>query len=393
MNFIANLSRSQSRYDCKPENEFNDMCIENASGKYKSKESCINDCEGIYIYRNLTKAGIHIEANIYYKFIKELINLGLDVYLKGGNPLGIKVMRMISDKYQDKGTFSDYFDKFLDLGLIKDWDFHCYTYSEITAVHKEKLDKLAKKFKLVSKGKKFILYQTRKPIEILDTALFEVSIWDKDNYSDLESVMSTMKIRVTEHNLKYIFMFAKSFYSYVTSNDKKTIDVDVIYRMITKLDVIVYPHSYGFFIVNSKEFNDGGLGKGMLNMIKTFINNHKLNKNIEQFLIAHIKEPKRMYFRLLEKNIPKAHKIYSFLINAKLVVSVPGWLIDSDKMLNIIELFTNELRDRINIEYDKTGIDGVMIFLKNVNFKPIKDEFARFSKQGISYVISLLDDL
>src|SRR5437868_4668721 len=73
-NRSKSTSEIGSKYDCHPKNEFKDICKESASGKYRSKESCINDCEGKYIYRNLQEAGIQKEANIYYRFIKELIS-------------------------------------------------------------------------------------------------------------------------------------------------------------------------------------------------------------------------------------------------------------------------------------------------------------------------------
>jgi hypothetical protein len=47
-----------------------------------------------------------------------------------------------------------------------------------------------------------------------DKALFEISIVDSDSYSDLEIPLTTMKIRVHEYNIKYIFMFAKLFFSW-----------------------------------------------------------------------------------------------------------------------------------------------------------------------------------
>lgn len=378
-------------YNCYPANKYNDICKQEQDGIYKTKEECRTECENKYIYNNLKKAGLSNEVSIYYRFIRELLNMNIDVYLKGGNPLGMQVLKMIAEKYTDKNIFKKYFEKFLELNLVKDWDFHCYTHKEITGSMKKKFKKLARQNNLVSRGSKLILYQTRKPIEIAETALFEVSIWEKDNYSELESVMSTMKIKVSNYNLKYIFMLAASFYSYTIK--KQDIDLDVIIDMLKKINVSMYDHKDGFFVINDKTYNDGGLSSGLLEMIDTFIKTNNYNNNAKQFLISHIKEPKRMYYRLLEKNLPKADKIYHFLRDNKIVNNIPTWLFNTPKILKLVDLFTKELKKHILDAYNKLGIDGLMKFLVNVNFKPLRDEYDRFTPDGLNYIKILLNEL
>ena len=53
------------KYECQPDKNFPDICIESSKGIYHSKESCINDCETKYINQQLkslplTKENIHV---------------------------------------------------------------------------------------------------------------------------------------------------------------------------------------------------------------------------------------------------------------------------------------------------------------------------------------------
>lgn len=380
------------RYSCDHTKQFNNICTKHINGKYKSHTSCVNECEDKYIQYNLQQAGIQHETSTYYKFIKKLLKLKIDVYLKGGNPLGFHILKMILSVHSDRNKFKIYFDKFLELNLIKDWDFHCYTHKPLDDIYKNKLNKIASSLRLVSRAKKLVLYQTKNPIEILDTALFEVAITDKDNYSELESVMSTMKIKITEYNVKYIFMMAKVFYKYIIN--KEPIDIDIIMRILDKIDVIIYPHSGGYFIIKPSIYNDGGLSSELLNMIDKFREKNKYNPNVKQFLIAHIKEPKRMYFRLLCKNLPKAELTYKFLKDSKLIKNnYPEWLLNVKKINSMITLFTKELNTHIMQIYKKNNIPGVLDFLQNINFKPIRDEYSRFSLDGLTYIHKLLNSL
>ena len=124
-NTKSNNMEGGGRYECKPQNNFKDICVENENGKYKSKDGCVNDCEVQYIREQLKKVNIDRESSQFYLFIKDIIkNEKVDVYLKGGNVLGLKVLKMIYDKYKNNETeFKKVFKEFLKLELIKDWDF------------------------------------------------------------------------------------------------------------------------------------------------------------------------------------------------------------------------------------------------------------------------------
>ena len=395
-----------SRYNCEPTNKFSDICVPSPNGKYKSETSCMNDCDRNFIFEQIKKSRMGVETHIYNKFINELIDMKLDIYLKGGCVLAIYLMQVIFKKYPNKNEFTKVFTNFLSLNLVKDWDFYGYTKQDITSDYRTKLDNIAIKYKLIPKAKRFILYQYKFPTKIGDErdTLFEINITNKENICDMESVMSLMKIKLTKYNLKYIFMFATAFYNYIKKNDE--IDIDIILYILPKLLVIIHSAVDGFFkfknlcdINGDKDLcninNNINLSKDMLDLIDTFITTNKLDKNIKQFLICHIKEPKRLYFRLLSKNLPKAEKIHKFLSANNLLLDKhkPNWLLNYELIKKLVKLITIAIHDKIMIEYNNSGIDGVISFLRNVNFKPIRDEFIRFPKIGLDYIKLLLNDL
>ncbi len=182
------MSRRNSRYFCEPKNKFSDICFEASNGKYNTKESCINDCENKYIDNELIKIKIKQETIPFYFFIKDIINNEkIDVYLKGGNVLGLKILKMIYDKYKhDDEKFLETFKKFLELDLVKDWDFAAFSNNKITPEYRKHLDKVARKYHLHQRASTFILYQTKTPMLLEEKPLFEISIVDSDSFSKLE---------------------------------------------------------------------------------------------------------------------------------------------------------------------------------------------------------------
>lgn len=342
---------TKSRYECDPNKPFSEICYEKEDGTYKSKESCVNDCETKYINRNLIDAKLKYETNQFKSFIYNLFDEDISVYIKGGTVLGLKILKMIYDKYKDD-NFEKYFEKFLELNLVRDWDFASYVNenTKIDESYRKKMDDMSRKIGLVPRAKTFILYQTRKPIELDDQVLFEITILDSENYADLELPMTTMKTRIGKRNINHIFMFAKSFYSYKVNNEP--FDLDIIKHMLENLKINIYPHENGLFKTDNNTFDEGNLSKNLLNFIAKFTNN---NRDLEQFLITHIQEPHRLFFRFLEKNVPKVDKISKFLKENNISNTTPNWLFDVNKMMKMINSFIDQLGSKmVDIYKEKT---------------------------------------
>jgi len=377
---------ANSRYDCIPTNKFVDICVDKENGKYRTKESCINDCESKYIKNEMQQAKIYHEALPFYLFIKDIINNEkITVYLKGGNVLGLKLLKMIYEKYKnDDIKFKKCFAEFLKLDLIKDWDFSGYTPDNITPEYRQKLDKIGLKYKLHQRAKTFCLYQTRRPILLEGKPLFEISILDSDGYSKLEIPLTTMKVKVNEYNLKYVFMFCVSFFEY--KNTGKEFDFNIMKRMLEKINIIIYPHKNGIYDVRN-DFDKGGLTDDMIKFIKTF---DDFDKNLPQFLSTHIEDPYRMLYRLVEKNINKNNKIKDFL-KEQLSINDQHWLFDSkwiDKMIklfceklgeNLVFIYKNEYTNSLNIN---KSIDKVQEFMEGISFNRIETDYETLGETG-----------
>ena len=399
---IIQKGGDKNRFDCVQAKKFKDICVENINGKYKSRESCLNDCDTGYINNELINIKIKGETVKFYLFIKDIIdNEEIKVYIKGGNVIGLKLLKMIFDKYkiEDK-KFIDLFNKFLDLELIKDWDFAAYTTKKIDENYREKLDNIASQYKLVPRAKTFILYQTKTPILTDDKPLFEISIVENaDLFSKLEIPLTTMKVKMTQYNLKYIYMFAKSFLAY--KNNKEDFDFDILKHMLDKIIIITHPHKKGLYDIgeNKKLYDKGNLNDDLINFINKY---DDFDKNFPQFLITHLEDPYRMLFRLVDKNIKKTDRIKEFIKNEMNDDSYQSWLFDSKWLLNKIIVFMTEFGNKIHDIYineyyssnslDKS-LDKVDNFLSGINFGRTELELENFSEDGIKLLKLMLGQL
>lgn len=379
------------KYKCVPTNKFSDICINDDNGKYKKKESCVNDCEAHYIKEQLKEIKLDKETHKFYKFIKHLIkNEKIDVYIKGGNVIGLKILKMIYNKYKDNDDkFKKYFDEFLKLNLIKDWDFASYTQKEITEEYRNSLDEIAKEHRLVPRAKTYILYQTKHPIMTKDGALFEISILGNEHtkFSNMEIPLTTMKVKVNEFNIKYVFMFAKVFLDY---QNGKEIDFDILKRLISKISVITNSSNNGFYN-DTDNFDNGGLNEDLINFIDKY---KKYDKNLPQFLITQLKTPFRLLYRLPEKNIPKSKKIQNFL-NKMMPNQKFDWLFNSDFVSKIIDEFTIDFGNKLKEEYKKGGFDFVMKFIDGIEqWNRIEIEYDKlFTDRSKELLNNMLDKL
>lgn len=387
LNYISNINKLDisiinnqigGKYNCFYKNKFDEICKQHKNGKYNSKKICIDDCETQYIHHQVLIGKLKYEASKFFLFIKELIENGMEVYIKGGNVLGLKILRLIYKNYKNSDNFEYYFNKFLELNLIKDWDFIAYSKKKLTDEYKKKIDIIAVKYKLILRAKTFILYQISKPKMTDGKALYEIAIYDYDAkslFSQLEIPLTTMIMRVDKYTLKYVFMFSKCFL-------EKSFDTSLMKRLSSKIHVTIHNYENGMYKANK-------LDTGTLNgdMIKFILKYKKYNVNLPQFLITHTQDLTRMILRLIEKNIPKTEKINNFLINVIKYKKKPQWLIDTKFIIEIINKFTKDLGNKLlEIYKSSNSIEKVNEFLTGVRLDRIESDYNNILKDGLVLV-------
>lgn len=396
------LESGDGRYSCDETKQFKDICYESKDGMYKTMESCVNDCEGKYIYHQLSKANLRKETNAFYKFISGLIDKKYNVYVKGGAVIGLELLKLMDENTNDNIKFNEYLQNFLNLNLIRDWDFLCYTGnnfkedSEKSEFNKE-MNTFASQYGMVRKGGKNLrLYQQKNPIMVDKTdALFELDVRDKSVITDMEIPLATMKVKVTKYNIKYIFIASKIF---LMRQNNVEYDIDIIRRIIGKINIIIDPSSNGFYLLKKSDVVTAGLSDKMLDI---FRNHAKSDWGVFQFLITHIIEPNRLIYRLVEKNLVKTRKIVKFIgdneLNKKII---PSWLLDSDMVLKLIRGVTKEIgivMTQVYDEYDEYNdsnfMESVDMFLSGVNLDRIEqvyDETGDIGKELVKNMFGLL---
>ena len=388
-NLLVMEGGAKDKFVCKPNKKtYKEICIQGPNGQYETKEICEDNCDQKFISVQLKKANLYKEALQFFFFIGDLIKKEkMSIYIKGGNVIGLAVLKLIWEKYsQDDRKFKQAFLNFLKLELIKDWDFTGYTnHIEIDEKYCDKLDKIAGKQKLVPRAKTFVLYQAKYPILIYEKALFEIAILDSDStdFSKMEIPLTTMKVKVDEQNIKYIFMLAKSFYSWTEKHIP--IDLDILKKILASMEIVIHPYNSGFYDPG-KGLDTGELNEELVEFINKFT---KGNKSHTQFLITQLEDPYRLVYRMPEKNIEKTKKIIQFIQRNIQGLKQPGWLINPDKTSQILENFIDDLGSHLVKIYKQTkSFDKVMEFLQGANFgKPqIQIEWEDFNEDTKSRI-------
>lgn len=374
-NMKIEFNLTGGKYACEAnKNNYNQICpiLPNKSSKsdkniFKTKAECENECEKKFITIQLKKSHLYNESVQFYLFIRDLIQKeNMKIYIKGGNVIGLVVLKLIYDEFaNDDVKFQRAFKKFLSLELIKDWDFTAYTDGKDTdEKYRAKLDKMAAKYRLVPRAKTFILYQTRVPILVYDKALFEIAVIPADTpYSKMEIPLTTMKVEVNEHNLKYIFIMAKNFYSHKTKGIP--IDLGIIKKVIARTNIKIHKYKNGMYDPKPK-IDTGDLNNMLVDFINNFTNG---DKYLTQFLITQLEDPYRLVYRMPEKNIVKTKQIEDFINSNLPKTSKPDWLLDTEKTIKILNKFIDKFGIELKKIYtQKQLLDEVLDFLEGANF-------------------------
>jgi len=359
-----NDEQNEGNYICSPNEKFNNICPENNNGNYTTKDKCMNSCVDKYVVTLLRYKPQNHGENEFMKwvvFFYKMIDLKYDSYLKGGIAIGICVLKMISKN----NLMDDSMDDFMKLNLMRDWDF-MITANE--SDYKNDIEPLLRKYNLRNEGRTMVVLRTmRKKLEIDESALFESSVRSKENVSDLELPLTSMKILITRKNIKKIFSLSKIFYSHSIdllnnkSKNESNMDISGIDYLLNYLTILIPKHKNGLFVVDKLE--KGGMSDALFKVVTKTVENEK---NLQQFLICQMIRPESLFSRLIFKNSDKSKKIKSFM--QKYNSKSPEWIFDYGKYELIINKFMDNLKMEVESIFKKNKNDTIKYILAMSEF-------------------------
>jgi hypothetical protein len=128
-------------------------------------------------------------------------------------------------------------------------------------------------------------------------------------------------------------------------------------------------------------------------MLKFIGKYKKYDPNMPQFLVTHITDPTRLFFRIFSKNLPKMRKICRFLSDKGITKKTPEWVISADFLTGVIDTFVDDLSKHLVMLYDKEGMDAVQKFMDGVELNRISSNYSRTSMEGLEMAVRLFAPL
>ncbi len=326
------------KYNCNIQGKMkDDLCVEDPNGEFEAKDLCEKTC---------FDRVLNNEISDWKKFFRELFTLGnINIYCKGGSTLGLVVLQHLLTK----SPTPEIMREFVELKLIKDWDF---TILLEPSQDPKQIITIAEKYNFKNEASLFPILRRRPNIQIAGEHLFELSIKNSENMSDLELPLTTLKFQITPDNLDNFFILTKYFLQ------AHEIELTAVLDILNTFDFNSSTVSVinGFFNIEGREIDDGGLSEDLFRILESMrgeIEAAGFNPNtFIQFLVAQFKEPDRLIVRFFGKNVPKSQKIKSLFDRHG--VRLPPWLFDESQFDNInrlIEIFLSKINRYINDEF------------------------------------------
>ena len=354
---LKDLIGGENKFKCIKENRIiGNLCIEDETGQFNDIVNCEINCleeklnEEFSAWRQLFAWSLKTFRDIH-------------IYCKGGSALGLQVLKTILDK--DRSKYND----FIDLKLIKDWDFTV----NMSVEQQVQFIAKAKELGIDNQGQELAILRFKKGLLLGEDYLLELSIKTTQELYDLELPLTNLKFIVDSSNIELFFEIVKMYV-------KKEINLDIMSQNLNSLlttitvnnvDQVVPIQNGLYTITDLKQISTANLNQQLLEIMDQIPDNlsDRINKlTMKQFLITHICQPDRLLLRFLGKNIIKSQKITRFYHDNK--IELPEWLIDETVLEEInkkIMLFLNLLNEYIESQIvisDETLLDKPKDLLK-----------------------------
>jgi len=400
--------------------------------KYVNKHIYENIFDFSFIKDEILQKEYVKEFQVWVSFIDKLIKdvSGIHIYVKGGTPLGIELLKRVIFNYKGNDIKTKVMEV-LNMNLIRDWDFMTVINSNLSfseciknydimepffkkkEVDLEKFRKkntdivlsdlelqpclklheimrVAKKHNIKKEGVKMIIIRKKNCVKINEDAFFEMMIKTEDTLSEIELPLTTMKILLTSKNYKYLFFLSKLIY--MATHFGVNIDkyFDMIKFMLGKIEITIKPHDKDGFLQTNKDTYDA---KNLSLQIQQLLERKLSNYNDRQFIVSQFVHPDSIFYRLLNKNIPKSDKIRNYL--TKLKLKTPTYLVNSNRAKQVVKIFLDSLSINMNNIHEKYNFDNIEATIKI--YYDIKNNITNgsikiISNDDIEQMLSKYDD-
>jgi hypothetical protein len=326
-----------SKFKCDIQRKMkDDLCVEDPNGEFEAKDLCERTCFNRVLEN---------EIRDWTQFFHELFTLGnINIYCKGGSTLGLVVLQHLLTK----SPTPEIIREFVELKLIKDWDF---TILLEPSQDPTQIITIAEKNNFKNEASIFPILRRRPNIQIAGEHLFELSIKNSENMSDLELPLTTLKFQITPANINNFFILTKYFLQAHELELAAVLDILNTFDFNSSTVSVIK----GFFNIEGRCIDYGGLSEDLFRILESMrgeIEAAGFNPNtFIQFLVAQFKEPDRLIVRFFGKNVPKSQKIKSLFDRHG--VRLPPWLFDESQFDNIrlIEIFLVKINHYINEKF------------------------------------------
>ncbi len=341
------------------------LCIENEDGEFENKDLCEKTC----LNRVLDN-----EIADWKNLFTELFKLNINIYCKGGSTLGLVVLQQLLIKAKEQKSIPlahEMIETFGELRLIKDWDF---TILLEPPIEYQTVISIGERFNFKNEANLFPILRRRPNIKIAGEHLFELSIKNHENISDLELPLTTLKFKITPVNIDNFFILTKYFL------DLEKIEIPGILEIINTFDFNSDIRSIkdGFFNIEDTPIDYGGLSEPLIEILNSMTREIEIEEispeNFIQFLVTQFKEPDRLIVRFFGKNIKKSKKIKDLFNMYK--ITLPSWLLDDtkfEKIKKLVDIFLLKINNYINHIFDRELYDSCIEFMTH-DIKYIYDD-------------------
>ena len=369
---LKDLIGGENRFKCNKENRnielkcFN-LCSEDETGEYNDILNCEINC---------LEEKLNEELDAWRQLFAS--SPDIHIYCKGGSALGLQVLKMILDV--DRSKYMD----FIDLKLIKDWDFTV----NMSEDQQARFVSIAEKLGIVNQGEELVILRFRKGLLLGEDYLLELSIKTTEESHDLELPLTNLKFEVNSRNIELFFEIVKMYV-------KKQVKLDIMSRNLDELlstirvngEQQVDSIENGLYtITDQRKISTANLNPqllGLMDMVP-YVSGDRINTlTMKQFLITQLCQPDRLFLRFLGKNIIKSQNITRFFQSNG--IRLPYWLINEsilDEIKRKIRIFLINLNQFIEsrITFDPVNykklltpfIESMNRLFQNVNLARLK---------------------